>query len=193
MSDMSDMLEHRTTLEAPSRESASDTDTRMGTSKASAPSAAAVMRIEEVSKRTGLSKRTLRYYEKLGLLEPAPRSDGNYRMYRLEDVTVLERIKDLRDLLGLELSEIRQYVSYEVERERARSQWRQDESAESRLEILANGEQMTREQLRLIEARVTALNTLAQSLHERLSMYERARAEIQARAAKTDSQMTDEQ
>jgi DNA-binding transcriptional MerR regulator len=180
---MSDMLERRTNLEGASAHAA---DRRAETSAAGATPrdtqpVSGVMRIEEVSRRTGLSKRTLRYYEKLGLLEPAPRSDGNYRMYRLEDVTALERIKELRDLLGLELSEIRQYVGYEIERERARTQWRQDENPESRLELLAKGEQLTHEQLRLIETRVAALDQLALSLRERLESYERARTEILSR------------
>jgi DNA-binding transcriptional MerR regulator len=181
---MGDMLERRTNLEEAGAQAAdrrNATDAADTTPKGAQP-VAAVMRIEEVSRRTGLSKRTLRYYEKLGLLEPAPRSDGNYRMYRLEDVTTLERIKELRDLLGLELSEIRQYVGYEIERERRRSQWRQDENPEARLDLLAKGEQMTHEQLRLIETRVAELNQLAQSLRERLESYERARAEILGQA-----------
>jgi DNA-binding transcriptional MerR regulator len=146
------------------------------------------MRIEEVSKRTGLSKRTLRYYEKLGLLEPAQRSEGNYRMYQVEDVTALQRIKELRDLLGLELSEIRDILGYELERERARAQWRHDEDPASRLDAIAKAEQMTREQLRLIETRVDALKRMAQSLRERLGSYERARAEILTRAPKLDEE-----
>jgi hypothetical protein len=61
------------------------------------------LRIDEVARRTKLTKRTLRYYEELGLLEPAQRSDGNYRLYSESDVRTLEHIKAMRDLLGLEL------------------------------------------------------------------------------------------
>jgi len=38
-------------------------------------------RIEEVAARTGFTKRTLRYYEEMGLVTPAGRSEGNYRLY----------------------------------------------------------------------------------------------------------------
>ena len=50
-------------------------------------------RIEEVAARTGFTKRTLRYYEEIGLITPAGRSEGNYRLYSEADVARLQRIK----------------------------------------------------------------------------------------------------
>ncbi len=144
------------------------------------------MRIDEVSKRTGLSKRTLRYYEELGLLEEAQRSEGNYRMYRVEDVNALQRIKEMRDLLGLELSEIREIVGYELEREQARARWRHDATPASRLSAIADAEHVTREQLRLIETRIEALERMGQSLRERLATYDRLRAEIASQIAQPE-------
>ena len=146
----------------------------------------ATLRIDEVSKLTGLSKRTLRYYEQLGLLQRAQRSEGNYRMYRVEDLAALQRIKDMRDLLGLELSEIRDILGYELEREQARARWRQDEAPASRLSAIADAERVTREQLRLIETRLAALEKMGQSLRERLTLYERTRAEIRARGTEPE-------
>lgn len=147
---------------------------------------ATYLRIDEVSKRTGLSKRTLRYYEELGLLEEAHRSEGNYRMYRVEDVNALQRIKEMRDLLGLELSEIREMVGYELEREQARSRWRHDSAPASRLSAIADAERVTREQLRLIETRLEALDRMGQSLRERLATYDRLRAEIMSQITQPD-------
>ncbi|HEX9037050.1 MAG TPA: MerR family transcriptional regulator [Ktedonobacterales bacterium] len=152
----------------------------------------AVLRIDDVSKLTGLSKRTLRYYEELGLLERAQRSDGNYRMYRVEDVTALQRIKEMRDLLGLGLSEIRDMVGYELEREQARARWRHDESPGSRLEAIAEAERATTEQLQLIESRIQALTTMGQSLRERLALYQQARATVLAQAAEIASPTSEE-
>ena len=56
--------------------------------------------IEQVSAQTGLTKRTLRYYEEVGLLPPTDRTEGNYRRYTEADVKRLDKIKKLRDLLG---------------------------------------------------------------------------------------------
>ena len=61
--------------------------------------------IEQVSAQTGLTKRTLRYYEEVGLLPPTDRTEGNYRRYTEADVKRLDKIKKLRDLLGFSLEE----------------------------------------------------------------------------------------
>jgi DNA-binding transcriptional MerR regulator len=125
----------------------------------------------------------LRYYEELGLLEPAQRSEGNYRMYRVEDLDALQRIKEMRDLLGLGLGEIRELVGYELEREQARSRWRQDEAPRSRLRAIIDAERVTRKQLHLIEERIKRMEEMRQSLRERLDKYDRLRAEITSQMA----------
>jgi DNA-binding transcriptional MerR regulator len=146
------------------------------------------MRIDEVAKRTGLSKRTLRYYEELGLLEPAQRSQGNYRLYTMRDVASLQRIKEMRDLLGLELDEIREMVKYELERQEARTRfYHPDAEPPTRLGALDDAERVTREQLRLIETRIEALKKMNQSLRERLVTYERLRGEIKSQSAQPEN------
>jgi len=62
-------------------------------------------RIGQVSTRTGLSTRTLRYYEELGLLSPSERLASGHRVYASEDLRRLYRVSLLRQL-GLALSEI---------------------------------------------------------------------------------------
>ncbi len=72
--------------------------------------------IEQVASRTGFTKRTLRYYEEVGLLPPTDRTEGNYRRYSEADIHRLERIKNLRDLLGFSLTDIRKLLEAEDER-----------------------------------------------------------------------------
>src|SRR6266576_2841936 len=72
--------------------------------------------IEQVASRTGFTKRTLRYYEEVGLLPPTDRTEGNYRRYSEADIQRLERIKNLRDLLGFSLTDIRKLLEAEDER-----------------------------------------------------------------------------
>jgi MerR family transcriptional regulator, thiopeptide resistance regulator len=62
-------------------------------------------RIGQVSARTGLTTRTLRYYEKLGLLRPSERLVSGHRVYVNEDLQRLYRISLFRQL-GLPLSDI---------------------------------------------------------------------------------------
>jgi DNA-binding transcriptional MerR regulator len=52
------------------------------------------MRIGELSHRTGVHERLLRYYEQQGLLQPARRSSG-YREYSDSDVDTVRRIRSL--------------------------------------------------------------------------------------------------
>lgn len=141
------------------------------------------LRIDEVAKRTGLTKRTLRYYEEFGLLEPAQRSEGNYRLYRVEDLDALQRITEMRDLLGLGLGEIREMVGYELERDHARMRWRSDPTPSSRLQAIADAERVTRSQLHLIEERLKRLGAMRRDLSDRLGKYDRLRAEINAQLA----------
>src|SRR5947207_2577168 len=72
--------------------------------------------IDQVATRTGMTKRTLRYYEEVGLLAPTGRTEGNYRRYSEVDVQHLKRVKELRELLGFSLSEIREILDAEDER-----------------------------------------------------------------------------
>src|SRR6476619_4569502 len=62
-------------------------------------------RIGQVSARTGLTARTLRYYEELGLLRPSERLVSGHRVYANDDLQRLYRISLLRQI-GLQLSDI---------------------------------------------------------------------------------------
>jgi DNA-binding transcriptional MerR regulator len=67
-------------------------------------------RIGQVSARTGLTARTLRYYEELGLLKPSERLVSGHRVYASDDLRRLYRISLLRQL-GLPLSDIAREVA----------------------------------------------------------------------------------
>jgi DNA-binding transcriptional MerR regulator len=63
-------------------------------------------RVGELAKRTGVSVRTLHWYEEMGLLSPAQRSESGQRLYSSEDLGRLQQIRSLRQI-GLSLDEIR--------------------------------------------------------------------------------------
>ena len=64
-------------------------------------------RIGELASRVGLTERTIRYYEELGLLESVKRLDGGTRVYTDDDVRRLKFIRKLKTL-GLSLHEMRE-------------------------------------------------------------------------------------
>lgn len=63
-------------------------------------------RIGEVAKKAGVSTRTLRYYQELGLLDPAGASPGGSRRDSEDDLARLRRILELRDIMGFDLDRI---------------------------------------------------------------------------------------
>jgi DNA-binding transcriptional MerR regulator len=65
-----------------------------------------LLKIGDFARSAGTNLRTLRYYEELGLLPPAERSEGGFRYYRPTDIHRLKTIRSLQDL-GLPLDEIR--------------------------------------------------------------------------------------
>ena len=62
-------------------------------------------RIGELASRVGLTERTIRYYEELGLLESVKRLDGGVRVYTDDDVRRLRYIRKLKTM-GLSLQEM---------------------------------------------------------------------------------------
>ena len=56
------------------------------------------MQIGEVATLTGLSLRTLRYYEEVGLVTPSARSAGGFRLYTAVDVDRFELVKRMKPL-----------------------------------------------------------------------------------------------
>ncbi len=62
-------------------------------------------RIGELAAKLGMTERTIRYYEELGLLDSVKRLDGGTRVYTDDDVRRLKFIRKLK-LLGLSLQEM---------------------------------------------------------------------------------------
>jgi len=67
------------------------------------------MTIGEAARRSGFSIKTLRYYDRRGLLAPTSRSAGGYRLYAAPDLERLEFIRQAKTL-GLTLDAVRDLV-----------------------------------------------------------------------------------
>ncbi|MEV4712660.1 MerR family transcriptional regulator [Micromonospora sp. NPDC049374] len=78
---------------------------------AGGPAPGRLMQIGEAAERVGLSIRTIRHYEQVGLIVPSARTDGGFRLYTepdLDRLGVVKRMKplgftldEMRDLLGI--------------------------------------------------------------------------------------------
>jgi DNA-binding transcriptional MerR regulator len=123
------------------------------------------MRIGEVAERTGTTPRTIRFYEELGLLEPADRAKGKHRTYTDADVERLDELVRLRRLLGVSLEELKTIVEAEEARASLRREWHDDAPGrERRVEMLTEALGYVTTQLELVSARRAALEALEQEL-----------------------------
>jgi MerR family transcriptional regulator, repressor of the yfmOP operon len=139
-------------------------------------------RIDYVACRTGLSKRAIRYYEEIGLLEPQARSEGNYRLYSEADLARLEQICRLKDALGLTLAETKALLHLEEERKEIRTRYQQAEEVEDRIAQLTRAEATAQQQLALINSKLDALVQLRNETIARIQRYGELRASLSASA-----------
>ena len=140
------------------------------------------LRIEAVAQRTGLTKRTIRYYEEIGLLSPYGRSEGGFRLFTEADVTRLERIQALKDSAGLSLAEIHELLDAETVRERIRQRYRASDDPVEKRSMLAESKAVLQRQLALIERKRRVLDELAAEYEERLQRIAHLDDELAAQA-----------
>lgn len=68
-----------------------------------------LLKVSEVGRRTGLTRKALRHYEALGLVEPAVRTEAGYRLYDDEALRRIELVNRAK-LLGLSLAEAKDFL-----------------------------------------------------------------------------------
>ena len=134
------------------------------------------LRIGEVAQRVGVTPRTIRYYEELGLLgSGTEREKGSHRTYAETDVARLQELIRLRDLLGLTLEELVELAEAEEARAALRDRWEEDPSDEERLRIVEAAIPHVERQLALVRNRQATLGEFAAELEEKLSRLRRRR------------------
>jgi DNA-binding transcriptional MerR regulator len=92
-----------------------------------AASESSVLRIGELARQTGLTTRTLRYWEELGLIKPSGYRGRGERLYSATDMARAIRIRELQELLGFSLAEVRVVLDTEdvdvLDRLRSEFRW----------------------------------------------------------------------
>jgi DNA-binding transcriptional MerR regulator len=130
-----------------------------------------LLRIQEVAEETGLTPRAIRYYEEMGLLAPAARSGGAYRLYDADDLGRLRFIRGLRDDAGFSLAQIRQLLEDDEARARNRARFQATRDTAERhallLEALARADRQAAT-LRAKMARMDAMLTEVEGHRQRL-------------------------
>lgn len=130
------------------------------------------LQIGEAAERCGLTQRTLRFYEEKGLLKPPTRMEGGFRLYSPEDLERIDRIKQLKELLGFSLAEIKELLDAEDVRLQIRAEWRKDADIAEKAAKIRQAREATLRQLQLVDHKVERLLEFRRSLAERLEKYD---------------------
>jgi len=139
----------------------------------------ALLKIQEVAAETGLTSRAIRYYEEVGLLEPAARSGGAYRLYDASDLERLRTIKELRDDAGFSLAQVGQLLEDEAARERNRERFRATQDPEERRAILEDARSRVERQIQTLESKAERLGAMIEAARARRAHLDGHLAELQ--------------
>jgi DNA-binding transcriptional MerR regulator len=123
------------------------------------------LRIGEVARRLGVTARTIRYYEEIGLLPAAgERAGGAHRAYVEADVERIAEILRLKELLGLSLEAVRGMLEAQQARRVLRERFLSTEDPDERRMILQHSLVHVERQLELVRERRLALDEFEQEL-----------------------------
>ena len=124
---------------------------------------ARLVSIGEAAEALGVTTRTLRYYEELGLVRSSRSSLGSQRRYGPDEIARLRQVRELQTLLGLELDEIGEYLDAFDRLDALREEYRSGPRPERREAILGEGMAI----LDRLQARVRERQAAARGLRGR--------------------------
>ena len=146
------------------------------------------MRIGQVAQRVGVSPRTLRYYEELELLRPSSKTAGGARRYEEADVERLLRIRELQELLGFNLEEIRVVLGAEDRLAQLRDEWQAGGKSSRRRDEILDEATALNERLRAqVQGKLDRLGSFLADIDARETRLTEFRSEVAASAAAAQS------
>ena len=123
-------------------------------------------KIDDVAKESGLTKRTIRYYEEIGVMPSPQRTAGGTCLYTWEDITYLKKVVRAKEVLGFSLQELHAYVATSDALNEQRFDYQQTIEVQERIEKLSTMETTLNEQLELIEQKLHSIHAVQSELEE---------------------------
>jgi len=139
----------------------------MAAATGEASSKARLLRNHEAAAEVGLTPRSVRYYEEIGLLTPAARSEGDYRLYDDTDLERLRFIKGLRDDAGFSLAEIARLLEDEEARERGHAAYHATTDPAERARILRDRLARYDHQIEMLRTKIDRLGVMVDEAEAR--------------------------
>lgn len=122
------------------------------------------MKIDQIAKRSGLTKRTIRFYEEIGLLSSPKRTEGGVRLYSEDDLGELERVISAKEVLGFSLQELQQFMEMSKHLEMNKEGYLLSLDKVERKEKLEDIQNMLNEQLRMIDEKIEKFQSFKKRL-----------------------------
>jgi DNA-binding transcriptional MerR regulator/AcrR family transcriptional regulator len=142
-----------------------------------------LLSIGAAAARAGVSGRTLRYYQQLGLLTPCASTPGGMRRYSEDDLVRVARIRQLQDLLGLNLDEIATVLHNEDRMAQIRHAYHHEHASDAdRRELAAESLQLQQELQSTVRAKRQAIDTFLADLDARTTRTRDLLDQMRARA-----------
>jgi MerR family transcriptional regulator, repressor of the yfmOP operon len=145
----------------------------------------AYLQIGEVADRTGVTQRTLRFYEEKGLLKPPTRMEGGFRLYSEEDVGRVEQIRRLQNLLGIALAEIKEMVDADEVLRELKAQYRHEADAIEKKRQLQRATEVVEKQYAIVRQKATQMQEMKADLEKRLQRFADRMAELEQSVAES--------
>jgi DNA-binding transcriptional MerR regulator len=139
----------------------------------------AYLQIGEVAERTGVTQRTLRFYEEKGLLKPPSRMEGGFRLYSEDDVRRVEQIRKLQNLLGVSLAEIKEMVEAQEVLRELKAQYRPESGVAEKKAQLKKAIEVVQRQYIIVKQKTQQMEEMKSQLEERLKTLERWMSELE--------------
>ena len=130
------------------------------------------LQIGEAAERAQLTQRTLRYYEEKGLLAPPTRMEGGFRLYSPEDIERIDRIRQMKDLLGFSLAEIKDMIEADDVRIQMRAEWRTDADIAEKAAKVRRAREATLQQIAMLDTKMLKMAEMRATLAERVEKFD---------------------
>jgi DNA-binding transcriptional MerR regulator len=134
--------------------------------------------IGEIARRAGVTTRTLRYYQEMGLLHPSGVTRRGNRLYSDADVERLKRILELRNVMGFDLERIRLMLDGEDRLAELRAESERGVSVTRRREMVREAMDLNARLRYEVEEKLGLLHGFLAELHAKASRYRDIAAEI---------------
>lgn len=128
-----------------------------------------LLSIKEVAKKTGLTSRTIRFYEELGLISSKRQRENGLRCYCLSELAKIKRIRELKELLGFSLEEIKLFIEIEENCAAACRKYKNLTNRQEKIALLQEGLATLTSLRELALKRMQGLKLLLNNLDDRLS------------------------